>query len=163
MTDPGSDDLMSARVRVMQVVVGALLFGVAFFALIAVSIRQQQNNPPPAVPMISYMAIGFAVAVFAARLFVLPMVQAAAQKNPALQAGTDLNRWLTLYLTRMVVGAALFEAAAFLSLMAYMIEGTPWTFVLAALLWFAMAWLHFPTRERVAAWIAEQQDAATPN
>jgi uncharacterized membrane protein YbhN (UPF0104 family) len=160
MTVPGSDDLVAARVRVMQIVIGALLIGVAVFAGIALFLRQQRNNPPPATPTVSYMALGFAVATFAARLVVLPSIERGARKTPALQAGTDLNRWLNLYQTRMIVGAALLEGPAFFALAAYLIEGTPWAFGLAVLLWLAMAWLHFPTRDRVAAWIAEQQDAA---
>ncbi len=161
MTATGSDDLVASRVRVMQIIVGALLLGVAVFAGIAVFNRQQQNKPGPAVPVVSYTAIGFAVVAFASRLVLMSIFAATARKSFArVGSEVDLKRWLDLYQTRMIVGAALLEAPAFCALLGYLVEGAPWALGLAGVMWLALAWLHFPTRERVAAWIAAQQDAA---
>jgi hypothetical protein len=146
----------------MQIICGALLLGIAVFAGFAVFFRQQNNNPAPAGPLISYTAIGFAVATLAARLLVLAMLEATARRTLTGQKNQmDPKRWLDFYQTRMIVGTALLEGAAFCALLAYMLEGTPWTVGMAVLLWVAIAWLHFPTRDRVAAWIAAQQDAAS--
>jgi hypothetical protein len=55
------DQVLSGRIRTMQIILSALVAGCLVFMIIAVTIRQggQMNLPP--VPIITYVALGFGV------------------------------------------------------------------------------------------------------
>ena len=60
-----------------------------------------------------------------------------------------------VYMTRTIVAAALIEGAAFMSIVAYMLEGSTVALGLAVAL-VAGILLHFPTASRVVGWIEAQ-------
>src|SRR5581483_670179 len=97
---------------------------------------------------------------FVVRAVVTNSIQASARNRLVTADGSAVRPWLAVYQTRTIVGAALLEGGAFFLLVAYMAEGAPWVLVVAAVLWIAMAWLHFPTRDKVEAWVTDQQAAA---
>ena len=61
----------------------------------------------------------------------------------------------SVYQTQLITAAALTEGPAFVSIVAYMLEGTPWALGLSLVLIVAVA-LHFPTRARIDQWINSQ-------
>jgi hypothetical protein len=143
----------------MQVIVGALLAGVAAFAAVVAVLGPQRVVAPPDLPVVSLIAAGIAVSV----MYVRAVLTRALVMNARLRlAGDDedIPAWLGVYQTVTIVGAALLEGAAFFLLTAYFIEGTSWALPAAAALWLLLAWLHFPTRSGVEHWLTEQLDEA---
>jgi len=62
MSDSDEDILVTQRLRIMRVILGALIGGCLAFLIIAVVFRQRgQMAPPPALAIFTYVALGFAV------------------------------------------------------------------------------------------------------
>jgi hypothetical protein len=78
--------------------------------------------------------------------------RAGAQTNVAEGAAGGL---LALYQTRLIVGAACLEGAAFFVLIVYMLERSPWALCAAVAMILGVA-AHFPTRQRVQEFIDRQ-------
>src|SRR5262249_43814730 len=77
---------------------------------------------------------------------------------PSMQAAPEQAvRWWQFYQTRLIITAAQLEGVIFFALIAYLVEGTPWTLGVAALFFVGRALL-FPTQERVERWIQRQQE-----
>ncbi len=146
-------------VRTMQIICGALMMGVLSFAFVVVMIRFGKAGRPPAdFPMMAYMAAGMAAIMIITKLVITPLIVSAGLKQIAslrpLEALTKLDLY-GVYQTRMIVGCALLEGAAFFNLISVITEGQVWTFGVVALLLALMA-ASFPTYERVDAWADEQ-------
>ena len=160
MTGPDSDGAFAIRLRTMRIIIGALLMGILTFAVVAAITRAQGNMPPlRGEPIVSYVAAGQGVIILLLQAIVPAAIATGMRKSLPAEPEVTPERWLAVYQTRMIVGAALLEGAAFTFLIAYLIEGRPWTLagglVCAALL----AVLYFPTRERVERWVAAQREA----
>jgi hypothetical protein len=65
---------------------------------------------------------------------------------------------LSVFQSKTIVSAAMFEGWAFLAVIAYLIDGGPISIALAVLLALAVA-AHFPTQSRVIRWVEQQLDA----
>ena len=149
------------RVRVMQIIVIALVTGVATFAAVAVV---QAQGKPPGVPFLAYVGAGVATIVVVARMFV-PRIVAITQGRQA-SAGFDLEKdqqklvdtFCGTYQTKVVMENALLEGAAFLNLIAYMVETQTMSLAVAGGLVSIML-LSFPTGGRVESWVREQFEA----
>jgi hypothetical protein len=68
---------------------------------------------------------------------------------------SDAGKLVMVYQTKMIVAAALLEGGCFLALYAYMTERQWPSLTMAAFLLLCML-AHFPTLDRVEAWIDEQ-------
>jgi hypothetical protein len=170
MSDLTPSAELSARVRIMQILVGSIAAGPAFFAIIVIMMRQGGNFPPPQAPLITYTLIGVSLLLFIAHLFVPNLIVASGRKRikegtwkstPVSTTVNDLNeeeRMLAaLYQTQLIVSAALVEGGVFALLIGFLIEGELVGAVVAALLWIRLVSL-FPSRDRVERWIENQRD-----
>lgn len=166
-TDPVPQRL-EQQVRVLQIIVGALMFGVVSFGVVAIVIgtgRQGDGDSP-----IWMIAAGFAVMMLIARQIMgVSMVNSIRRQIakgswqprnkggvPAFPAdATDADRLLAMLQTVTIVQCALPEGAAFFNLIAYIINGHVASLLMVAvlLLWMSSS---FPTRERVVNWIGRQ-------
>ena len=140
--------------RISQIIAGALIMGVLTFACVAFFIS---NGEPAKSPMISLMAAGMAVMMIVIR-FVLPTVivnggkaqlkQASGNEQPLVLAG--------LYQTKMIVGMAVLEGAAFFNLVAYIMEKQTWSYGVVAFLLGVMA-ISFPSQGQFESWAEEMK------
>lgn len=69
----------------------------------------------------------------------------------------DAKYLLTAFRQKTMVSAALFEGCAFFAVIAYLIEGSPLSLGLAALLVLGVA-AHFHTQSRAIAWVERQME-----
>ena len=158
MNGPDDGGVVAARLLTMRIIIGALVMGVLTFSAVAVVVRAQGNmRPPPAVPVISYVAAGQGVLMLVLQAIVPAAIVAGGRKAIPPGAGTD--GWLGLYMTRMIVGAALLEGAAFTFLMGYMVEGPPWALAGGVAFAALILILYYPTLDRIERWAEAQRDA----
>jgi hypothetical protein len=147
--------------RTLQIVVGAMATGVVFFAAIVWTIV-----PPPAVvpagqPIITYVAAPFGFAAVSAAFFVPGLIQANFRRaiasgkplatNIANQIPAPLREVGQLGIacqTVLIVRAALLEGAAFIALVAYMLERQTLSLVVAGGLLLVLLG-GFPTRAKL--------------
>jgi hypothetical protein len=131
--------------------------------------------PPSQAPdvgrLLTWMAVGFAaLALFLS--FIVPGL-ITNQNRRAIAAGkwpltpdprlgteasqSDTGKLAVVYLSQLIVGAALNEGAAFFALIAYMMGKDPLALSVAIVLLAAIL-VRFPTTQRVALWIDRQQE-----
>jgi hypothetical protein len=144
MTDPKREGL-TEQVRAMQIIVFALAMGVLTFALMLVLVIQPE--PTQEDVLLAYVAAA-AAAICIPVGFVVPRVIASQQ--PAT---------LAMYQTKLIVGAAIFEGAAFFNLVTYMIEGQVFSLAIAGVL-LLLILMHFPTVGGVQEWLETRTQRA---
>lgn len=164
------DTVLALRVRTMQIVAGAILFGLVTFCTIAVVIVAQgggaarAGRDPDVPPIVTIVAWAMFAMCFVARFLVVgPILRSAVQRIAATQphtsgdmagepVGSDEAALLAARQTALIVSCALLEGPALAAAIAYLIEAqaSALLIVLAAVI--AML-LQFPTRERVRAWL----------
>lgn len=170
--------MVEKTTRTLQVILGAMAVGVAVFLGIVVFVippagqgqaqegRAGLPGPVAALPVISVVAYTV-TAILLPLSFVAPAVvaeslrkkRAAGKTGPAKGSPmTDDRAALAeIYQTRMILGAALTEAPAFLATVAYMIERNPMAMGLALALLGVMV-MRVPTVPRVAFWVDAQHE-----
>jgi hypothetical protein len=170
MTDPEPSPKPAAQLRTMRIILVALCLGVLGFLAVALVVRSNQvNPPPPAVPLISYVGIAFAAGMLLL-VWVVPAFFEAAWRRQIARGSwpvdsrtgggpppDEVSRWWALYQTRMLIRAAPVESAAFLNLIAYLVEGQAFSLGIAVGLLLVLV-SQFPTREGVERWIDAQRD-----
>ena len=159
MSTPTPTNDLDARIRVMQIILGAIVLGAVAFLVVAVVVRWQSDQPAPESPIISYLALGAALVIAVAYYFVTDALQ-ASQRRGAAGANTRIA-WCNAYQTTMIAGAAMLEGAVFFLLIAYLLEGDlkdNWTPLAAAAGFIVVIATLFPTRSGLERWIAEQQE-----
>lgn len=160
---------LAAPLLQMRIIVFALAMGVAMTTVIFLAIA---DGEPADDPLISYIALGFAVMMVVVWLVVPNLLTRHVRHELAGQqaAGTAFEREATVsdsaiapllkaYLARLIVGCALLEGAALFNLVAYLVEGSLSNVVVAGIL-LLLILSHFPTRDRVADWVARQWEAS---
>lgn len=175
----GFVDANPMKVRTLQIIAGALLAGVIFFAAIAFVMSPREETAADSLPMpvITYGALAF-LAVLAVVRSVLPSRMAKAQIRriargtwtpSASQAGrnpspetiaaaypSDADKLFTVLQTTSILGWALLEGPAFMGCMAYMVEHNPLALIVVAAPVLAMM-ATFPTPGRVASSLERMQ------
>ncbi|WP_425400923.1 hypothetical protein [Aeoliella sp.] len=129
---------LAVAVRTMQIIVFSMAMGCVVFAVILLTVIQPDPTEGP--PTIAYIGVAAGLAALVAGVIV-PRLIAASQ--PAT-AGA--------YQTTLIIGLAIFEGAAFLNLVAYMIEGQSFSLAVAAVLIAAIV-MGMPTIGRVEDWL----------
>jgi hypothetical protein len=167
---------LKSRVRVLQIVVAALAGGVLAYAGVAIYLRTEGNVQPVAgaASALTFAALCIVpLALFASRLLPAAVARGARQriasgqfnlaKDPRTgapdafltQFGDAGKLWLT-YQTGTILGAAVLEGTALLSITAYLLGGHVVALGFAAGLVMVM-FSSWPTAAKAARWIEEQQ------
>jgi hypothetical protein len=170
MFDSDEDIVVTQRILVMRIILGALIGGCLAFLIIAVIYRQARDPAPaPTFPIMTYMALGFGIFWTALSFFVPDFFVAAERRKMAQEperhlndpqaqlSATDAVKLVGLCQTRLIVGAALVEGCVFFFIIAYMLEGSLICLVGALVLLGIMA-TRFPTRIGVERWVEAQRE-----
>lgn len=170
-----NDKLLSARVRVIQLIAGALLVGVLLFlgvVLFFVGQGQVQVRPDP--PLLSYMSLGFLATVLAmwfflpgqiARHQVIKIAKGTwtpTQSSTCAGFPTDAHKLLAVFQTTSLVGWALLEGAGFMGCVAHMLEAQMFVLVVVGVAVLLML-LTFPTRGCINRWLEIQRSRIEEN
>ena len=163
------DSSFPARIRIMQIIAGALLMGVVIFAGIAIFIVRNRDSlraldAPPyltlmaGLMLLSNVPLSFIIPRFTVRAL-LQRLAAQPRSLGTTREETEANLRASLLAgrqTAMIVGLALLEGAAFLGCIAYLQEGQLYSlgFVLVAAC--LMLW-NFPTTNSVNDWLDHHQ------
>lgn len=166
MSSPQSELSLAQRIRIMQIIVAAMAMGIVSFMGIALFIRLAQQQPGPGLPHITYIALGyFPIALLLQAI--LPNMMSRRPQTPErldeLARNSDAahrgaGSLCVRYQTMLIISLAIIEGAAFLALIAYIIDGNMLTLFVAAILLGVML-AKFPSAARVERWIDEQRDA----
>lgn len=169
LTEPQREHVRLAT-RTAQVISISLAAGVIFFAAVVLSLTGQK--PPagaPQVPILSYAAVAIALVAMVMRLIV-PGMLAARTRSAVVQRDTarvpqptlantaelgDIAPLMGVFQTKVIVGTALLEGAAFFCLVAYLIERQPSSLVVAGVL-FCLLIGQIPTVGRTMTWIESE-------
>jgi hypothetical protein len=149
----------------MQIIVATLALGVLALLGVALVVRAGRAG---AMGPLSYVALG-AIALDLIAWAVVPTIvvrqglKSIAEGKPPVATMSTMTippevgevAYITqLFLTRLIVAAALLEGVAFLNAVAYLVEGAVWTLLAAGLLFLMIAG-HVPTRTRVEDWVQQ--------
>ncbi len=153
---------LAPRVRVLQMVIGALTMGVVTFLAIAVAIREggvADFKPAPDPSGIRYLLLGIAGMMLLAGLVVPGIVVSARRRQMAGQTESaraeEMDQLFGLFQVKTVVGAALTEGAAFLAIITYLLYGEV-AALIAAGVFAALLLLLVPTWSRIERWLEDQ-------
>jgi hypothetical protein len=166
MPDNSQRDFVRRSVRTMQIIVGALAGGVLLFLVIVVFLATANVRHQMGQPIITYAAIGMAVAVIVGWLIV-PAVIAAQMKKSVIEKSSgqpdprapvanadlgDVPPLVAIFQTRTIIAAALLEGAAFFACIAYMLERQPIALAAVGVL-LLLILSQMPTVGRVESWL----------
>lgn len=171
MSDFEWQDGLTPTLRMLQIIVAALSLGLVFFLAIAVSVPFE-NAPNASTPLLTYVALGFAILALIVRVIVPGIATTAGRRaiargeypssaeRPGSTAGSakdlgDVGRLAALMVTRTIVGAAILESSCFFLLIAFLLERSPLTLAVAVFFILGVA-AHTPTQGRMAAWLESQ-------
>ncbi len=134
--------------RICQIIAAALMLGVICFSFVAFTVAK---NPPATMPIISMVGAGFAGIATIVR-FVLPQIMVAGMtRNLKPDEPGILHRLASLYQTKMIIGMAVLEGAAFFNLVGYIVERQIWSYGVVAALLTIMA-ISFPSQTQFENW-----------
>lgn len=149
---------LEGRVRTLQIICFGLAGGVAIFGAIVGFLAFSGQAPlaaPAGLPVLSIVAAAVFVSSLAAA-FALPAAMARSQLEAArrLGVGADVDHRLRAFQASTIVGMALPEGAAFMALIAFLVEGQLWTLGLAFAA-VAIIFLRMPTVGKAEEYLAE--------
>src|SRR5437764_1229847 len=126
MSISNDDSFLAARVRTMQIILAAILLGAISFMGIALFWRQANQNPPAAMPFVTYIALAFALMTLIGSFLLSNLATAGGRRNLARQPGParsdssyadpasgDKRKLLELMATVLIMTAAPLEAGTF--------------------------------------------------
>jgi hypothetical protein len=168
MDEPNLDNpIYTQRLLMLQIIAGALIFGVLAFLVLVVFIVQNDAANQPEAAVVSLLALGalpLSVALWTfipglvSRKGVEQIADGTWRPGPDAAAGSfpdDTSKLWAVYQTRIIIASALLEGAAFIGCTAYLVEHQ--IFVLAVpVIVLALMVATFPTRGRVGSWVEEQ-------
>lgn len=159
---------LKTTVRTQQIIVGALAAGVWMFLAVALVLFLGEPKNEGDEPFLSYLGIGFAVLALVAwgivpemigrRMRELIVAGKADRLTPKPIGSSDLGDVGPLggiYQLRVILGAAILEGAAFLNLVAYMIEQQMFNVAVAGAL-AAVIMASIPTYVRLENWVQSE-------
>jgi hypothetical protein len=150
----------------MQIVAAAMAGGVLIFLAVVVILVWQKDGGRPDGRLLTYIAVAFAiVAVFA--WSIVPSVIAGQLRQPIVDGSAtrrgsksdhgaesgNIRPLTAIYQTRLIIGSALLEGAAFFCLVAYLLERQPLSLVVAVLFCLLLV-SQIPSVARVESWVA---------
>jgi hypothetical protein len=166
---PETTDLLAQRLRVLQIIIAALVFGLLVLIGVAwlVISMQAPNNPAQAAPapqpaasqpIVTYIACLFAVGMMPLSVIVPQLTVASGRKALASQPPSkegDVAGLINVYQTKTIITGALRQGIGNFAAIAFMIERSPIALGLTFVLLITVAIL-FPTRDRLESWIDDQ-------
>ncbi len=140
--------------RISQIIAGALIAGVVMFACAAFFVAKGE---PAKSPMLALIGAGMAVMAVVVR-FIVPTIIVNGAKARLKEASTTevMAQLAGLYQTKMIIGMAVLEGAAFVSLIAYITEKQFWSYGVVAFLLGVMA-ISFPSQGQFEGWAEEMK------
>lgn len=169
MSFTDSDPKFVQRVLVMKMIVVSLGVGVALFLGVALFARLGGAfQAVPDVPVLTYVACLNGVMMIVARLILPSMIASSSRRKiargeetlgasrPATVPG-DAGKLLEIFQVQLIVGTALLDAAAFLFLIGYILEGQVVDVAGAIVFLLGILW-QFPSVDGVERWIEEQRE-----
>ena len=152
---------IDASVRGMQIIAGALMFGAFNFLFVVILINGADILGLGLPTLITVIAAVIGAMMIVAHL-VVPGVIASSQLRSAASQGllgqdeaSRNDTMLGIYRTKLIIGLALLEGAAFLNLVALMIGKSAASLAVFALL-ICLMLLKFPTRTKVSWWVQDK-------
>jgi hypothetical protein len=177
MSDGSWHDDDAKAVRVLQFVVCAMFAGVLLLLVVVLCIRPQDKVAAPLQPVSLTLIVAILVGVgLIARLLAVWQITVRSRRRIAngtyqpfaafwpsasgMHAGqcSDTQCLFSVFQSKTMVSAAMFDGWALLAVIAYLIEGGPVSLGLAVLLALSVA-AHFPTRSRIIGWVERQLGA----
>lgn len=170
MNQLDDSEFLRPRLRVMQIIAAALVAGATIFLGIALYLVFSQGKglgPPRDTPLISLVAIAMLIANGTMSLLLPGAVARAGirsiaastwsppQSMRAEQFASDEAKLLSVRQTSQLIGLALWEAVAFISGIAYLLEAQSYILVVAGLALLVML-ANFPTAVRTQLWLERQ-------
>lgn len=161
--DANDDTLLRPRIRVMQIIAGAIITGLTGFLVVAILCRGQFGGGQglgaiAGIPLLTALSLGMLI-VETPIAFVVPrnlleksMRSITAQAQPEAEA----SQLLAVRQTTMIITMALFEGVGFLACIATLLEGHILA-VSVAVICIAIMITNFPTEGRLRYWLDEQQ------
>lgn len=148
-------DTIRSQVRILTIILIALVIGQLAFAGV-VTFGFGAWNAPPKGMLLSAIAAGFALQMFAMALF----VPAFAQKAGLKKAAGNVDAILPVYQVKTILAAAFLEGGGFLNLVAFMLEHNKWTLVPVGLgILFILSLI--PSEMRITHWADEAHRTQT--
>jgi hypothetical protein len=149
---------LNARLMVSRIVWSTIVGGVVIFFAVAAYLRSTgQMGPPPDEPTLTYIVVAAALGLALGYFVLPPLMLTSARRRLAEQPGdVSLAQLYGAWQTSFIVRLALLEAAAFLAVLAYMLEGTDLARY-AALGFMVTLALEFPGRIYLGRLLLEQQ------
>jgi hypothetical protein len=155
--------------RTLQIIVGALSAGVWMFMAVALVLDLGEPENQADEPFVSYLGVGLAALAFVAWAVVPGMIVArmreaiVAGKSEQLTLNTspaaadlgDVGPLAGVSQSRIIVGSAILEGAAFFNLMAYMLEQQLVNAAVAGLL-AVVIMASIPTYGRLEGWMQNE-------
>lgn len=173
MADTDWREQLPAKVRTLQIVIGALSFGCLPLLVIAIFVSQNANNAVDQ-PMLTYIALAMAGMILGVWTFLPGVIVSQGRKeiqrkllSPTEKASdksaddkvekekSKAQGLFGLFQTKTIIAGALLEGAVFLLLIAYLVEHNIFS-ILAAVAMLLLLTAHIPTIGRVTNWIENQ-------
>lgn len=162
METPSRETIIT-QVRTLQIIVAALIVGCLTFAGIAVFIGGQRepagaDQVENQFPIITVMALAFGAVALIAQAVIVPMLRKQSLQRLAKQpeaAEVDAAQLLVSLQSTTIVGAAISEGACFFNLIAHLMEGSPYSLLMASVLVLTIV-MRFPTVNGVIDWLDRQ-------
>lgn len=169
MFEPEQNQLIEQTARTTQIIAFALISGVILFAFV-ILLAGLATDDPPETPVISIVGFVFAAGAVLAAPIVSKAI-ASAMRRSAVEGNQTSNRQYPAQQQEfgtfgIVVGSfqvgqifrrAILEGAAFMNLVAYIIEAQPLNLAIAIFLVLTMMF-SFPTRDNLERFVREQMD-----
>lgn len=174
MSTDDNQEMIDAVGRQSRIIVGTLVAGVSTFLVIATVLDPGLNARGGTLEigrLLTWIAVGVAAVVLPLS-FIVPGAIAnqgrralaagkwAGATNPggsAVASDADAARLASLFMNRLIVGAALDEGAAFFAGIAYLLGKDPIALGVAVVMLAAIL-VRFPTTPRITQWIDHQQE-----
>jgi hypothetical protein len=173
MFDSNWRDQMPVRIRVMQIIVGAMSFGCLSFLIIAIFVSQNINKAPDQ-SMLSYIALPIAAIVLCVWAILPVIVVSQGRKKIQQNLFSDAKQTsensaddkmeienskaqmlIGLLQTKIIVASAILEGAVFFLLIFYMVEHSILC-ISAAVVLLALLVAQMPTSGRATYWVEDQ-------
>ena len=173
MFDNDWREQLPAKIRVMQIIVGAMSFGCFCFLLIAILVSQNINKAPDQL-ILTYIALPIAAIILGVCAVSPVIIVSQGRKNIQQKLFSNANRvsenftddkmrkenskaqmLIALFQTKIFVASAILEGAVFFLLIAYMAEHSLLCISAAVVLLFLLI-AQMPTTGRATYWIEDQ-------